>query len=90
VRTLRFGENNRGRHKSSLKTEMTSSPSTNLPPWTTWLAQDADGTWWAYEHEPNEADHAWYENEVGRSERLGQNEPNPEWRKTLQRVGGAD
>lgn len=28
---------------------------------------DADGRWWAYEHEPNLAEKSWYENEVGRS-----------------------
>jgi hypothetical protein len=43
-----------------------------------WLAQDADGTWWAYEawaYEPNQQDRGWYENEVGRILRVGKAAP---------------
>jgi hypothetical protein len=58
-----------------------------LPPWVRWIGQDADGAWWGYEHEPNQADHGWYENEVGRSVRLARTAPNPEWRATLRAVG---
>lgn len=57
----------------------------DLPPWVHWLAQDADGAWWAYEVEPNEADQGWYENEVGRSLRLEPGSANPRWRDSLQR-----
>ena len=64
----------------------------DLPAWVQWLAQDADGTWWAYEAEPNEADHGWYENEVGRCLKLeGGAETvraNPAWRASLQRRPG--
>jgi len=42
----------------------------NLPVWTEFLAQDEDGMWWAYEAHPNKHDHGWYENEVGRYQRL--------------------
>jgi hypothetical protein len=56
------------------------------PAWAEWLAQDADGTWWAYEVEPNQHDTGWYENEVGRYRRLGRGDPNPGWRDTLTRV----
>jgi hypothetical protein len=35
-----------------------------LPDWAEWLAQDADGAWWAFEAEPNQHDRGWYENEV--------------------------
>ena len=38
----------------------------DLPHWVCWLAQDANGRWWAFEAEPNEYDQGWYENEVGR------------------------
>ena len=63
---------------------MNSSPPTqNLPDWAHWLAQDADGTWWAFEAEPNEYDHGWYENEVGRCLRLDDGTPNPRWRESL-------
>jgi hypothetical protein len=62
------------------------TPSLPVPAWACWIAQDADGTWWAYEHAPNEADHGWYENEVGRSLRLGQTAPDLNWRQSLRRV----
>lgn len=70
---------------------MYSNPPPNcddLPAWAQWLAQDADGTWWAYEAEPNEADHGWYENEVGRCLRLETGSANPRWRESLQRRAG--
>jgi hypothetical protein len=51
-----------------------------LPGWVRWLAQDADGSWWAYEHEPNMSDSGWYENEVGRSVRVRKDAPNSRWR----------
>lgn len=60
--------------------------STNFPAWANWIAQDADGTWWAYEAEPNQHDHGWYENEVGRSARLHRDSPNPNWPKALRRL----
>ncbi|MGD8235938.1 MAG: hypothetical protein PVJ65_07300 [Chromatiales bacterium] len=60
--------------------------SATLPPWARWLAQDADGTWWAYEHEPNEGTTSWYENEVGDSTRLRSDPPNSDWRRTLMRI----
>lgn len=60
----------------------------DLPDWAQWLAQDAGGTWWGYEAEPNEADHGWYENEVGRSLRLETGSVNPRWREGLRRWGG--
>ncbi|MBT5228824.1 MAG: hypothetical protein HOM11_00975 [Methylococcales bacterium] len=59
---------------------------TPLPSWVQWLAQDADGQWWGYEHEPNEGDVSWYENEVGRSIRLNAEGANPLWRQALQKV----
>jgi hypothetical protein len=55
--------------------------------WVRWLAQDADGTWWGFEHEPNESHVGWYENEVGRCQRLGSGTPNGRWRETLQAIG---
>ena len=54
-----------------------------VPAWARWLAQDEDGTWWAYEAEPNQQDHGWYENEVGRIVRLGQTAPPDDWESTL-------
>lgn len=61
-----------------------------LPAWAEWIAQDADGTWWAYEAEPNRHDTGWYENEVGRIQRLRRDAPNPDWQKSPRRVHAAD
>lgn len=46
-------------------------PPDDIPGWAEFIAQDRDGTWWAYEAEPNQNDNGWYENEVGRIQRLG-------------------
>lgn len=56
-----------------------------LPDWVNWLAQDADGAWWGYEAEPNKQDYGWYENEVGRIVRLGQETSPADWEATLVR-----
>jgi len=56
------------------------------PTWALWIAQDADGTWWAYEHEPNEFHKGWYENEVGRSVKLLKEADNPLWKESIQPV----
>ena len=45
----------------------------------------ATATLWAYEAEPNQQDTGWYENEVGRIQRLGQTVPPGEWEATLTR-----
>ncbi len=57
----------------------------NLPLWIHWLAQDSDGAWWGFEVEPLQADHGWYENEVGRYLRLESGNANPQWRNSLTR-----
>lgn len=56
---------------------------TALPDWAQWLAQDEDGAWWAYEAEPNQQHNGWYENEVGRIQRLGKSDPPADWQNTL-------
>lgn len=61
-------------------------PPTEIPPWARWIALDADGACWAYEAEPNQQEHGWYENEVGRIQFLGRSEPPADWRATLERV----
>ncbi len=58
-------------------------PFDKVPAWARWLAQDEDGTWWAYEAEPNQQDRGWYENEVGRIARLGRTAPPADWAATL-------
>lgn len=56
------------------------------PAWVRWIAQDSNGNWWGFEHEPNQGGYSWYENEVGRYVRLAEGEPNPQWTQTLQQV----
>ncbi len=58
----------------------------DLPDWTGWVAQDADGSWWAYEVEPQEYHQGWYENELGRRMKVMAGEASPQWRKTLERI----
>lgn len=64
---------------------LTMFANTHIPEWARWIAQDADGTWWAYEHEPNESHSGWYENEVGRSVKLYQDEVNTSWRESCRK-----
>lgn len=58
-------------------------PVENIPSWAAYLAQDADGTWWAYEAHPNEMHNGWYENEVGRIRKLAKTVPPEDCFKTL-------
>jgi hypothetical protein len=54
------------------------------------IAQDADGTWWGYQVEPNLSHQSWYENEVGHivrlGVRLGEKGQKLDWVSTLKRV----
>lgn len=62
-----------------------SLPSTKIPAWVNWIAQDADGAWWGYSVEPLQHDTGWYENEVGDRIKLDHTTPNPSWRNSLKR-----
>jgi hypothetical protein len=64
-------------------------PTEHLPDWARFVAQDADGTWWAYEAHPNENDTGWYENEVGRIKRLAKTPPPLDCHATLVRLAAA-
>jgi hypothetical protein len=57
-----------------------------LPEWVCWVAQDSDGSWWAYEHEPNMADAGWYENEVGRTIKLTKGQPVAGWKRQIFKI----
>lgn len=61
---------------------------TDLPGWVRWLAQDADGSWWAYEAEPHQHHCGWYENEIGRSMKILQDAPTADWQTSLRPVHG--
>ena len=58
----------------------------DIPNWAQWLAQDADGHWWAYEAEPHQHDSGWYENEIGKIIRLHKQPANKQWRESLQKI----
>ena len=60
--------------------------SNQLQKWMRWIAQDADGQWWGYEHEPHLADSSWYENEVGLSEKISGIEKANKWRESLTKL----
>ena len=50
----------------------------DLPAWAKWIAQDKSGAWWAFEQEPNQGHDFWYENEVGRYQKISKTCANPE------------
>ena len=54
--------------------------------WVRWIGQDADGSWWAYEHEPNMSDSGWYENEVGQRIKIEQSQANIDWKNSLVKI----
>ena len=58
----------------------------SLPDRVSWLAQDADGTWWGFEAIPNVQHNGWYENEVGRYVRLYQEAVNVNWQSSLRKI----
>ena len=60
--------------------------SNQFPAWMRWLAQDEDGKWWGYEHEPHMADISWYENEVGRSALVNLACRSINWKKSLKKI----
>ena len=57
-----------------------------IPDWVCWIAQDADGTWWGYQVEPNLSHCSWYENEVADCVKLTKREENTDWALTLQKI----
>lgn len=50
-----------------------------------WIAQDADGSWWYFEHEPSAIGGYW-SGAVGKVRFVHKDAPNPNWRSTLARV----
>ncbi len=57
---------------------MRSPRRTDLPEWAAWLAEDADGTWRAYEASPNRHDKGYL--------RLDQDHHNPDWIHSLRQI----
>ena len=61
-------------------------PGQNLPEWVSWIAQDASGSWWGFEAEPNQGHNFWYENEVGRCVKLMDAADNLKWKDSLKKI----
>lgn len=59
-----------------------------VPPGYTWVAQDENGDWWAYDSQPSQGGISWLRRTP--SERkpwaLAHGEPNARWKETLRRV----
>lgn len=51
-----------------------------------WVAQDASGTWWGFEHRPHAGGSGWREMDMSSFVKLGRGRPNPNWRGSLQKV----
>ncbi len=61
-----------------------------MPQWARWIAMDEDGRWWCYEAEPHQYDRGWYENEVGRSQKISGLKQARHWKTSLQRLDKPD
>jgi hypothetical protein len=57
-----------------------------MPEWARWIAMDESGQWWCYEAEPHQYDRGWYENEVGRSEKITGLPSVESWQASLLRL----
>ncbi|MBD3671652.1 MAG: hypothetical protein HUJ29_12855 [Gammaproteobacteria bacterium] len=57
-----------------------------IPGWANWIAQDPDGTWWAYKAEPLQMHMGWYENEIGIYKRLTKSPAPSNWKKEIYRI----
>lgn len=51
-----------------------------------WVAQDATGTWWGFEHRPHAGGSGWREMDMSSFVKLGRGRPNANWRGSLQKV----
>lgn len=61
----------------------------SVPDWAQWVAQDADGSWWAYRQEPSEDERAWAPVAfgLGEAERFARGPRNEDgWKGTLRAV----
>jgi len=56
------------------------------PDWANWVAQDADGAWWTYEVEALQYHKGWYENELGRKQKIAMLEIPENWCDTLTKL----
>lgn len=70
----------------SLVEQSRSGASVPLPAEIHWVAQDATGTWWGFEHRPHAGGSGWREMELSSFIKLGRGRPNPNWRGSLQKV----
>jgi len=49
-----------------------------------WMAQDANGDWFAYKRKPDTGFSSWLPK--GECIQIGRGDSNPDWRETLQRI----
>lgn len=56
-----------------------------IPKWANWMAQDADGKWWAYKDEPKPRSLR-FQVDTGDADFIARTSPNPAWRDTLRRL----
>lgn len=57
-----------------------------IPEWALWLAQDSDGSWWAYQAEPLQNNRGWYENEIGVYRKLLDGIVPADWTEQLYKI----
>ena len=55
----------------------------DYPQWAHWFAMDADGACWVFEHEPNQSEKGWYENELGRYQKVQMHPRHLNWQDSL-------
>ena len=51
-----------------------------------WIAQDEEGVWWGFDHEPDPEIKGWHSFGDTMRLKLKRGSPNPNWRKTLNKV----
>lgn len=60
--------------------------SDKAPEWANWIAQDANGSWWYFEHEPSAVGSCYWDGGFGKLGFVRKDAPSPNWRTTLARV----
>ncbi len=82
---FRLAANRQAATESDIDSGRVNKHMKELPDWARWIAMDADGACWCYEAEPHRHDRGWYENEVGRSQRI-ERQPVDDWEASLERL----
>jgi len=51
-----------------------------------WVAQDAAGVWWGFEHRPHAGGSGWRELDLSSFVKLGRGRANPNWRDSIRKI----